>query len=286
MEMRKGNTVIYYLVLLLLFTQMKANAQEGADLFTKTCKACHSIGGGRLVGPDLKGITARRSNDWLVSFIQSSVKKIKSGDADAAAIAKEYNNMLMPDVALAPVQINLILTHIDGDNAAAPKIDKMQLWTDSLLKANSPYDIDKGYQLFSGNLRLENGGVACVSCHNVTLGNKSSGGLLAKDLTKVFSRLAGVAGIKAVVAAPPFPAMTEAYKISPVTGEENAYLQLFLKNADSRLLTAPPADKAFLLYSGIFGALALVLAISLIWIKRKRRSVNHLILKRQEKYSI
>ncbi len=286
MEMKIQNRSICLLLLSLFLIQLNTTAQEGADLFAKSCKACHTIGGGRLVGPDLKGITKLRDNDWLVTFIQSSVKMIKSGDADAVAIAKEYNNMPMPDVAYSPAQIGQILAFIDGGSAVAPVVDKMQLWTDSLIKANSPYDIDKGYQLFSGALRFENGGVACVSCHNVTYAYKANGGLLAKDLTKVYSRLSGVAGIKAVIATPPFPAMTEAYKNSPITVEENAYMQLFLKNADSKQLTELPADKAFLLYSGIFGGLVLLLAISLIWMKRKRKSVNHLILKRQEKYSI
>jgi cytochrome c551/c552 len=42
----------------------------GKDLFaSKGCIACHKIGGGKLVGPDLKGVTARRDTKWLSKMI-------------------------------------------------------------------------------------------------------------------------------------------------------------------------------------------------------------------------
>ena len=31
--------------------------------------ACHKLGGGKLVGPDLKGVTARRDETWLKKMI-------------------------------------------------------------------------------------------------------------------------------------------------------------------------------------------------------------------------
>lgn len=30
------------------------------------CPACHTLGAGSLVGPDLRGVTERRDRDWLV----------------------------------------------------------------------------------------------------------------------------------------------------------------------------------------------------------------------------
>jgi mono/diheme cytochrome c family protein len=43
-----------------------ANAQQDAETFYKqNCAACHTIGGGKLLGPDLKGVTkARSTNGW------------------------------------------------------------------------------------------------------------------------------------------------------------------------------------------------------------------------------
>ncbi|MBI4607901.1 MAG: cytochrome c [Candidatus Rokubacteria bacterium] len=37
---------------------------EGQAIFQEKCVSCHTIGGGRLVGPDLQGVTARRDREW------------------------------------------------------------------------------------------------------------------------------------------------------------------------------------------------------------------------------
>ena len=38
-----------------------AQAKTGEEIFQSGCNACHTIGGGRLVGPDLLGVSERRS---------------------------------------------------------------------------------------------------------------------------------------------------------------------------------------------------------------------------------
>lgn len=270
-----------------LFNQV-ANADEGAKLF-KTCEACHSIGAGRRIGPDLKGITKRRTNEWLVRFIQSPATVLKSGDADAKALFKEFNNVPMPDNALTTDQINLILAHIDGGKGEAsaidPKLAIMQQRIDSLLKTNSPQDILTGYDLFTGKRRFENGGAACIACHNATYNNNSKGGNLAKDLTKAYSLLGGFTGLKGIIGSPPFPSMAQTYKNKPVTDEENAYLQLFLKSTDARNPAAPFIDKTWLVYPAFLLSLFIAIVIGAIWFKRKRFSVNDDIITRQMRYS-
>lgn len=44
-------------------------AIEGQALFQEKCVACHTIGQGDRVGPDLAGVTARRSHAWLEAWI-------------------------------------------------------------------------------------------------------------------------------------------------------------------------------------------------------------------------
>lgn len=47
-----------------------ADIKKGEEAFAaKGCTACHKIGGGKLVGPDLKGVTARRDETWLKKMI-------------------------------------------------------------------------------------------------------------------------------------------------------------------------------------------------------------------------
>lgn len=265
----------------------QVTAQDGAALY-KTCAACHTIGGGKTVGPDLKGITKRRTNDWLVQFIQSSGKLIKSGDPDAVAVFKQFNNIPMPDNALTVDQVNKILAHIDGGAGGAaidPKQAALQHKVDSMLKTNSPLDILAGKELFNGERRLENGGASCTSCHNATYNNSGKGGILAKDLTKAYSRLGGFAGIKGIIASAPFPSMLATYKNHPVTEIENAQIQLFLKNTDEQNPIQPVVEKSWFLYAAMVVGLFILLTITGLWFRRKRFSVNHAILKRQEKYS-
>jgi cytochrome c2 len=285
MKIKISTLVLTGLLLTGLLSQ-QALAQDGATLF-KPCAACHTIGGGKTVGPDLKGITKQRTNEWLIQFIQSSGKLIKSGDPDAVAVFKQYNNIPMPDNALTADQVNKILAHIDGGAGGAvdPQVALMKLKVDSMLKANSPLDILAGKELFNGERRFENGGASCVSCHNATYNNTGKGGTLAKDLTKAFSRLGGFAGIKGIIANAPFPSMLETYKNHPVTEEENAQLQLYLKLTDEQNPDQSLVEKTWFLHSAMLLSFIIVLAIAGLWFRRKRLSVNQSILERQERYS-
>jgi hypothetical protein len=42
---------------------------------------CHKIGGGKLVGPDLKGVTARRDADWVSRMILRPDLMVKEDEA-------------------------------------------------------------------------------------------------------------------------------------------------------------------------------------------------------------
>jgi mono/diheme cytochrome c family protein len=37
--------------------------QEAADFFRQNCISCHTVGGGRLTGPDLKNVTQRKERE-------------------------------------------------------------------------------------------------------------------------------------------------------------------------------------------------------------------------------
>ncbi|MCO6499161.1 MAG: c-type cytochrome [Vicingus serpentipes] len=85
---------------------------QGEKLFKANCKACHSIGDNKVVGPGLKGINEKREKEWLIKWITNSGELIASGDADAQAIFDEYNNVPMPPQAVSVEDIDAILAYI------------------------------------------------------------------------------------------------------------------------------------------------------------------------------
>ncbi len=125
-----------FLIFQIIFPS-QLNAQEPAEW--AACKVCHTIGKGRLVGPDLKGVTERRSQEWLIPFIQKSQTMVDSGDPDAVQLFEEYK-IPMPDNNLSDEQIINILNFITNYvEPAAPIAD-----------ATTTEDISEAYQPYSG----------------------------------------------------------------------------------------------------------------------------------------
>jgi mono/diheme cytochrome c family protein len=84
---------------------------DGEAIFNQRCAACHSIGGGRLVGPDLKAVHTKRSQDWLIKITKSAKGLIDSGDAEAKKLLDEYK-MMMPDQDLSDADVKVVLDYI------------------------------------------------------------------------------------------------------------------------------------------------------------------------------
>lgn len=247
----------------------------GEQIFFEKCTACHTIGEGQRIGPDLAGITEKRDNDWLTQFIQSSQSLINSGDSLANAVYEEYNKILMPDQLLNRSEVEAVLSYI-SINSPDPN-DPNKKTPKDIFNASSVSDVDveKGKNLFEGKTQFSNGGVPCIACHNVSVPNVTSGGLLAKDLTTAFSRLSP-AGVDGILRNPPFPAMTNSYAAKPLTDAEIKNLLAFLYDADNRGAnqTLAGAYDTNLLILIIFGINLVFLLLLINWHRVKKNSVN------------
>jgi cytochrome c2 len=262
---------------LLVLTSAVAGAQAatGEENFNKTCVACHTIGGGVRVGPDLKGVNERRTEAWLLRFITSSQAVVRSGDPVAVALFAEFHDVVMPDAPLSENEIRDVLAFIKGNTGNAPAAAPMREAT--------PEEILKGLELFQGTLRFANGGPACNSCHHVKNDAVIGGGVLARELTDVFGRM-GAPGIHAILGKPPFPVMDEAFRDRPLTEGEVFALVGFLQDADRHQAFQQPRDYGFkLFYSGAAGFVVLMALYALFGRGRKKYSVNHKIFERQVK---
>jgi len=253
-----------------------AQAKTGEELFQSGCNACHTIGGGRLVGPDLLGVSERRTEEWLVEFVQHSQAMVEAGDPIAVEVFEEHNKIAMPDQALTKAEILAVMEYAKTPHVigAVPPDEPVALTEE---------DIVLGQNLFEGSVRLIHGGPACNSCHDVTNDAVIGGGILAKELTTVFSRLGGP-GVRAILGSPPFPVMQEAYADEPLTEREVMALVGFLEQADRDKALQQPRDYGIGLFtSGVVGSGILLGLYSLLWRRRKRSSVNQSIYDRQVK---
>ena len=105
------NRILFLAVLFSLSFNLFADV-DGEKLFKQNCTACHTIGGGRLVGPDLSGVTEKREDKWLKSWITNSQDLIASGDADAIAIFEEYNKTVMTPFDFSDEELTAVLAYI------------------------------------------------------------------------------------------------------------------------------------------------------------------------------
>ena len=92
-----------HLLLLVALFSLSANIfaqSEGEQIFKSTgCTACHTIGGGKLVGPDLQGVLDRRAEDEIIKYVQNPA---------------DFGVTLMPPQALDADEIKAVLAYISS----------------------------------------------------------------------------------------------------------------------------------------------------------------------------
>jgi protein SCO1/2 len=94
------------------------SVSKGQYLFTTRCAACHTIGHGDGLGPDLRGVTHARDRAWLTRFIQFPDRVIASGDPVAKALSARYGGLQMPNVGLGPEDVAALVEHLEAQSAA------------------------------------------------------------------------------------------------------------------------------------------------------------------------
>ncbi len=212
---------------------------------------------------------------------------INDGDADAIALFEEYNKMLMPDPPLTEEQIKDVLNYVKTQSTTDPdsefEVVEVQETVKEPEKVATKEDILLGQNLFQGITRFENGGPTCNACHDVMNDAVIGGGVLASELTSVFTKMGGI-GVRAVLGRAPFPVMEIAYKDKALSENEIFALVAFLQDADEQHAYQHPRDYGTgLLLSGVIGAFILFGFYSLLWLRRKKDSVNQAIFDRQVK---
>lgn len=71
-----------------------ALAERGQSLLqSKGCIACHTVGGGRLVGPDLAGVTQRRDDAFIIGMITNPDSMLVNNETAKQLLAEYFTPM-------------------------------------------------------------------------------------------------------------------------------------------------------------------------------------------------
>ncbi len=258
--------IFVFLVTSFIFCSTDLLAFEPAEYFQQKCTSCHTVGQGDDVGPDLKGVTKRREQKWLVKFIQESQSLIESGDPIANQLFVKFKRKKMPDQELSEDEVIELLKYIDGGSVKAPTANIRPA-----LNA-APSEIEDGKNLFTGSVRLKNGGPACLSCHTAGDAGILGGGGLGPDLTHVYTSY-NDSGLSKVLRNISFPTMVRLYKGNPLEDEEVYKIKSYLWTIDRAAKVEHGYNKKFL-FLGIIGFLLVLGLFDLMWkgrIKKTRR---------------
>lgn len=242
------------------------DAFRAAPYFDKNCSSCHTVGAGDDIGPDLKGVQARRSEEWLIKFIQSSQDVIQSGDSVAIELFNKYKKKKMPDQDLSKAEVKAMLEFIAKGGPGEKPIDAKPA-TDA-----TEADIAIGRELFLGQRLFAEGGTACISCHSVGEHGPLGGGSLGPSLSQAYSKYEDK-GLSKALAKTGFPIMREIYADHPLTPREAFAVKSFLYQADQQGEVVGDYQKKFL-FLGLGGGVLAMGMIDFTWRKRRKKSAK------------
>jgi cytochrome c2 len=221
-------------------TVRAADSSEAKMIFHKRCTGCHTFGKGTKVGPDLKGITERRTREWLLRFIRGSSRVIQTGDPTATKLFREFKQERMPDWSdLSAEQVAAILDYFAIEGPLRKEPNERDATTATAA------EIEMGRQLFYGTTRLKYGGSACHTCH--TIGTKASkDGTLGPNLTGAYFKFRD-RSLTDFLQAPCFAREPESFATDYLTPQESFALKAYMAKAGGLQLplpTAPPPTLA------------------------------------------
>lgn len=90
----------------------------GESLFRKLCSSCHTVGVGTRIGPDLRDVHERRSEQWLVQFIMTPEKMLSDKDPDAVALNRQFPVAVMPSLGLTQADARDVVAYLKSASLA------------------------------------------------------------------------------------------------------------------------------------------------------------------------
>ena len=243
-------------------------AQQPADFFRQNCMSCHTIGGGRITGPDLKDVTQRKDSAWLQKFIQNPKVTIDGGDPYALQLQQEARSVIMPTVpGMNPDLAHALIDFIEAES----KLPRSQFAGTTISdRPLTAADVAIGQQFFFGTRPLANGGPACSSCHTLGTFTGLGGGRLGPDLTRVYERLGGRKAVGTWLSAPATPTMQAVFRKSALQPNEILPLLAVIEDAGKQGREADQSSLLKFFLIGFGGMVAGLAVLGRLWRGRFR----------------
>ncbi len=216
---------------------------DGAVVYQANCASCHQVDGAGVAGvfPPLAGNP--KAGD--AAYVESVVVGGQSGAIEVLGVT--YNGV-MPAVDLTPAELTAVVAYVGtlaGGDQPTPTT------------AAPPQDGDSahGEKLFKGATGFTAGGAACAACHSAGDIGFGGGSGLGPDLSDVFDRFGGEAGLRAWLGSPGSATMQPLFVDKPLTDGEISDLTAFLATTTS---VKPTGGIDVVLLSSIVGMLILL----------------------------
>jgi len=185
-----------------------AVAGDAGALFNEKCAGCHTIGGGNMVGPDLKA-----SAQW------------SSGD-----LSRAVRNMEKNVGPLSDDEVDSLVAYLRGSKTQNQAVTSAPAKpVEAKVETAS---VERGALLFRGEVALQNGGLSCIACH-------SSGAGLGPNLSSVSTRMSESA-LASACEHTPYKVMKTAYKERAVTHQEALDIAAYLTSLNRKKEKEPP----------------------------------------------
>jgi len=126
---------------------------SGESLFKGNCTVCHAINE-VVIGPALRDVHERQSEEWIYAFIKNSQKVIKSGDEYAVKLYEQYNKTLMTSFDFSNEELNAIVTYIKSESAKEVQVVVADVSEQNLVSTESSFSSSNFYLSLGLNIFL------------------------------------------------------------------------------------------------------------------------------------
>lgn len=101
----------------------EALAETGERAFqARGCVACHTVGEGRLVGPDLAGVTERRTFEWYYHMV-TNPDSMTQNDPTARQLLAEYMTPML-DQGATPEEVRAMWEYLRHEGSEVEEHDE------------------------------------------------------------------------------------------------------------------------------------------------------------------